>query len=257
MFKTLPIVLVFLCFQAKGQFTPLPETEQYTQLAEKGDSSIYLVEINDTLSYISFADPNNSTSELIRQSFDLSAADQNTLPDRSYLLMIRGTQTDTIVYYQTFNTYYINILVSQFSFDKSIKNRKQLNISFRGKYFILQEYLNASSDSMYVVVENEKYAANTDRITFRVDVPRPKKKKVEMRIMSANRKVDLTIEPKIKKGNFGPFIDFEILESALHSSTATDYVEKEISLTSIDGKPIQFKFIDMEYFRATSEIRYR
>lgn len=247
MIKYLFIIAAFICFQTNGQIKTL---------VDKGDSSIYLIDVNDTLSYISFADPENINNGLFDSIFFRYNNYEPEQPSRSYLLLTRCIENDTIVYRETFNKYCLNTSVEYFKKDKTDKER--LQILFEGKDLITQSYLGSFEDSIYVEINGERYLGDLNTTIFNTDIPRPKRRSFDVRIYNEKDGIDFTVKVKIDKYTHGLIIRYEFLKYQIHSLSASYYLKNSIpnTVTSEDGIPIKFEFIDMIHYWRTDEIKY-
>lgn len=214
---------------------------QTKTIYENGDSSVYLIEFNDTLSYLSFIEPAYSNFLTLDSTFS-NLFDFNSTPIRSFILLKKEVRNDSIIYTETSEKFYINKQLTYYQYEQ--RSKKELRLMVEGKYHLPDVYISSFEDSLYLEVGNMIYIGDLNTTIYGVDILRPKNKISEVHVYTASSEVDFTIDVPIKKKTNGVLLYYEILSSTSYGYILELYVLKNKTIENIteDGVPVRFDF---------------
>lgn len=246
MLRYLPLLLVLMGFEAMGQ--------RNITLLEKGDSSIYLQAVNDTLSYLTFSDPDDINKSMREMMVGRGFSDLEPL--RSGLLLARYLKNDTLFLEEIFTKRYLNPSVEYLT-GKWLPEDK-LHILFEGQRLPGGDFLNGF-DSLFVQVGDSSYLGDLNTSIYHFILPRRGKGTFDVRIYDTQGRVDYTMPVSLNKNDDCIFLKFTKVESELTSFSYQEYLQNHIPrvVKTKDGAyPLNIRFVDWMHHWKTKEIRY-
>jgi hypothetical protein len=208
--------------------------QEEIMLVALGDSSIYLININDSLCYISFTDPDNINQYI---SFN-----RNLDPLRSHMVCQYHVKYDSLILTQTYEVFYLNKSVKYFT--NAHTKTGTIKLGFEGYNITESDYLN-TFDSLLLEVNDSCYLLDLNTSIYSKDIPKPTSSIFKVSIYDSHNRFKINAIAKPNETQNTILFSVEQLSGSYHSVTHQSYLKQHLPKSIIIDN--QRYFLKIEY----------